>query len=129
MKKTFSMLLIFVVTNFFGQTFSGALKLSVFEKVKNESGKLAVVNQSLTIFLNDTIRILSTTDADGSTQFIKNLSPGKYNVKVVRADCQSYEVRNIIIGEGKTAYVGILLTCTSYITSLTKKEKKKLGYK
>ena len=129
MTKTLTIILIFIATSFCGQTFSGALKLTVSESVKNETGRQIVANQSLTITLNDSTNLTSTTDAEGYTPIIKNLSPGKYKVKVARTDCQSYEVRDIIIGEGKTAYVGILFTCTSYINSLTKKEKKKLGYK
>ncbi len=127
-KKTIILFFLYITTNFFGQTFSGGLKLNIQERIKSGDGRQYVTTESITIVLNDSITHILTTDQEGSVS-IKSLQKGKYKVKIIRTGCQASEVRDIIIGEGKTAYVTLLLTCASYINSLTKKEKRKLGYK
>src|SRR6202008_3013514 len=42
--------------------------------------------------------------------FIKPLAPGKYTVKGVYVGYQAQEVKDVIVGEGKTAYVTVQLS-------------------
>ena len=128
MTKTLTIILLFVATNIFGQAFSGGLRVTVQEKTKNPDSFYVPINVPVTIILNDSLKYDLTTDSEGSVA-LKNLAVGKYSVKTVRKDCEVYEIKGILIGEGKTAYMSVRLTCADYIKSLTKKEKKKLGYK
>ena len=41
---------------------------------------------------------------------IKPLAPGKYDVKGVYVGYQPYEIKGVVIGEGKTAYVVLPLS-------------------
>jgi len=128
MTKTLTIILLFIATSFYGQTFLGGLRLQAYEKSKDPKGNLLLVNEPVTFTLNDSTKYNLTTDDEGYAD-IKDLKPGSYSVSVGRKDCQTTTVRDIKIGEGKTAYVTFNLTCLSYINSLTKKERKKLGYK
>ena len=98
------------------------------EKTKDGHGRRPVINESINVVVNDSATFTLTTDNEGYV-VIKDRPKGYYNIKVARVDCQPQEIKGIIIGEGKTAYVTFQLTCASYINSLTKKERKKLGYK
>lgn len=120
-------ILIFLAANSFAQT--GQIKLYVDEATRDApNGRRAIVNQKLDAVINDSITISITTDPEGFCT-IANLPKGKYKIKIVRADCAATEVRDVIINDGKIAYVSLRLTCAAYLNSLTKKEKKKLGYK
>lgn len=126
--KILTIIILFVTLDSACQTYSGALKITVREKTKSAERNSLVINESITIVLNDSTKHSLITNSEGDVP-IKNLQPGKYNIKIIRRDCEISEVKGIVIGKGKTAYVSITLTCQAYINSLTKKEKKKLGYK
>lgn len=68
------------------------------------------------------------TQADGSLEKIATTS-GSKTVKIDCKNCQSAQVKGIIVGEGKIAYLTVALCCEAYFNSLSKKEKRKMGYK
>ncbi len=127
MTRITTLILFLISTGIFAQTELGGLKILVQEKTKN-AGPITVANHPVTITLNDTISYTLTTDQEGSV-LIRKLAPGKYTVKIKRDDCQSHQFTGIVVGAGKTAYISAQLSCKAYINSLTKKEKKRLGYR
>lgn len=127
MKKEFLILILFT---FSVQLHSQAIrpqgiKLSVSERTKQ--GSKPIASGQVEITLNDSIKRVLSPDAEGSLGVIP-LAQGSFTIKCKYRDCQIAEVKNIVVGEGKTAYVTLALTCPSYIRSLSKRERKKLGY-
>ena len=81
---------------------NGAIKVVLQDKATKEAIPFANV-----VAYKDGVQVgVSTTNMDGEA-FIKPLSPGKYTVKGVYVGYQAAEVKDIIVGDGKTAYITI----------------------
>ncbi|MBA3680148.1 MAG: TonB-dependent receptor plug domain-containing protein [Bacteroidetes bacterium] len=81
---------------------NGAIKILLQDKATKEAIPFANV-----VAYKDGVQVgVSTTNMDGEA-FIKPLSPGKYTVKGVYVGYQASEVKDIIVGDGKTAYITI----------------------
>lgn len=131
MKRTLLSLLMFTSAFTFAQTNIGTLRLVIVERTKESKGRSEgrpVPNETLTIVLNDSINFIATTDSNGYIN-IENLQIGKYKVKTTKADCETLEITNIPISQARTSILTVQLICTSYINSLTEKEKRQFGYK
>jgi TonB-dependent Receptor Plug Domain/Carboxypeptidase regulatory-like domain len=84
---------------------NGAIKVVLQDKATKEAIPFANV-----VAYQDGVQVgVSTTNMDGEA-FIKPLSPGKYTVKGVYVGYQAAEVKDIVVGEGKTAYITIGLS-------------------
>ncbi len=84
---------------------NGAIKVTLKDKSTNETLPFANV-----VAYRDGVQVgVATTNIDGEA-FIKPLSPGKYTVKGVFVGYQATEVKDVVVGEGKTAYVTIPLS-------------------
>lgn len=128
MKSNLILIFLFLVANLFSQTstYLNGVKLSIRQKIKEGSKPLA--SMEVEVFINDSSIFKGNTDDEGYIGKFATQT-GKLNIKIKCKTCDTQEMQGIIVSEGKTAYVNFLLTCESYINSLTKKEKKKLGYK
>ena len=90
--------------SFFAQNDNGAIKVTLQDKATKEAIPFANV-----VAYKDGVQVgVATTNMDGEA-FIKPLSPGKYTVKGVYVGYQASEVRDVVVGEGKTAYVTVSL--------------------
>ncbi|MDP1800992.1 MAG: hypothetical protein Q8L81_06555 [Bacteroidota bacterium] len=125
MTKLFIIFILFISQSFFGQNFQG-LQLKIDEKLKE--GHQPLSNEDVLITINDSITLKMKTQADGSLEKIATAS-GSKTVKIDCKNCQSAQVKGIIVGEGKIAYLTVGLSCAAYFNSLSKKEKRKMGYK
>jgi hypothetical protein len=106
MKKIYLVLLVVILANFSGhaQTGNGAIKVTLKDKSNNEAIPFANV-----VAYKDGVQISgATTNMDGEA-FIKPLSPGKYTVKGIFVGYQAAEIKDVLVGEGKTAYVNLML--------------------
>lgn len=84
---------------------NGAIKVVLQDKATKEAIPFANV-----VAYKDGVQVgVSTTNMDGEA-FIKPLSPGKYTVKGVYVGYQASEVKDIQVGDGKTAYITIGLS-------------------
>ena len=89
----------------FAQSGNGAIKVILQDKVTKETIPFANV-----VAYRDGIQVgVATTNMDGEA-FIKPLEPGRYSVKGVFVGYQAQEVKDVLVGEGKTAYVTIGLS-------------------
>jgi hypothetical protein len=87
-----------------GQTGNGGIKITLQDKATKEAIPFANV-----VAYQDGVQVgVATTNMDGEAT-IKPLAPGKYTVKGVYVGYQASEVKDIIVGDGKTAYVNIPL--------------------
>lgn len=102
------------------------IKLTISEKTKK--GSKPVTSGQIEISFNDSIKMTLVPDNEGCVGVIP-LNRGAYDIKCKYQDCLISETKNIVVGEGKTAFVTMALTCPTYLNSLTKKEKKRLGIK
>lgn len=100
-----------------------SIKITAVENVSDK--RTPVINTKFEITLNDTIKLELTTGSDGLLGKIP-LDKGSYNIRLDNKEFLPAEVKDIVVGEGKTAYVDIM--CRR-ITTLSKEEKKKLGIK
>jgi hypothetical protein len=90
--------------NAFAQNNSGGIKVTLKDKSNNEAIPFANV-----VAYQGGVQVgVGTTNMDGEC-IIKPLAPGKYDVKGVYVGYQSSEVKGIVVGEGKMAYVNIAL--------------------
>lgn len=84
------------------QNTGGAIKVLLRDKSNGESIPFANV-----VAYQGGVQVgVATTDMDGYAT-IKPLTPGKYDVKGVYVGYQAQEVKGIIVGESKTAYITI----------------------
>ncbi|MCW3078301.1 MAG: TonB-dependent receptor [Bacteroidetes bacterium] len=87
------------------QTGNGAIKITLTDKNTKEAIPFANV-----VAYKDGVQVgVATTDMDG-VAVIKPLEPGKYAVKGVYVGYQAQEVKDVIVGDGKTAYVPLGLS-------------------
>jgi hypothetical protein len=98
-------LAVFAGFNVFGQNDNGAIKIVLQDKTTKEAIPFANV-----VAYKDGVQVgVATTNMDGEA-FIKPLAPGKYTVKGVYVGYQALEIKDVVVGEGKTAYVTIPLS-------------------
>lgn len=87
------------------QTGNGAIKIVLQDKATKEAIPFANV-----VAYKDGVQVgVATTNMDGEA-IIKPLEPGKYDVKGVYVGYQASEIKGVIVGDGKTAYVTIPLS-------------------
>jgi hypothetical protein len=87
------------------QNGGGAIKVLLKDKTNGETIPFANV-----VAYQGGVQVgVGTTDMDGYAT-IKPLSPGKYDVKGVYVGYQAQEIKGIVVGESKTAYVTIELS-------------------
>src|SRR5687768_6168880 len=90
--------------NSFAQNNTGGIKITLKDKNNNEAIPFANV-----VAYQGGVQVgVATTNMDGEAT-IKPLPPGKYDVKGIYVGYQPSEVKGILVGEGKTAYVNIAL--------------------
>lgn len=107
MKKIYllAVLMVFMGLRAVAQNDNGAIKVLLQDKTTKEAIPFANV-----VAYKDGVQVgVATTNMDGEA-FIKPLSPGKYTVKGVYVGYQSLEVKDVVVGEGKTAYVTLGLS-------------------
>jgi outer membrane receptor for ferrienterochelin and colicin len=96
---------LFVSLSALAQNDNGAIKVTLKDKSTGEAIPFANV-----VAYKDGVQVgVSTTNMDGEA-FIKPLTPGKYSVKGVYVGYQAAEIKDVVVGEGKTAYVTIPLS-------------------
>ena len=87
------------------QNGGGAIKVLLKDKTNGETIPFANV-----VAYQGGVQVgVGTTDMDGYAM-IKPLAPGKYDVKGVYVGYQAQEIKGIVVGESKTAYVTIELS-------------------
>jgi hypothetical protein len=107
MKKIYllAVLMVFMGLSAVAQNDNGAIKVLLQDKTTKEAIPFANV-----VAYKDGVQVgVATTNMDGEA-FIKPLSPGKYTVKGVYVGYQSLEIKDVVVGEGKTAYVTLGLS-------------------
>ncbi|HQQ93340.1 MAG TPA: TonB-dependent receptor plug domain-containing protein [Bacteroidia bacterium] len=107
MKRFYLFLVLIVCCGFsgFSQSDNGAIKVTLQDKATKEPIPFA----NVVAYRNGVQVGVATTNMDGEA-FIKPLTPGKYDVKGVFVGYQATEVKDVVVGEGKTAYVTIGLS-------------------
>ena len=104
-KKIYLALVLVVFTGLAAWAQDGAIKVILQDKATKEAIPFANV-----VAYRDGVQIgVATTNMDGEAM-IKPLSPGKYTVKGVYVGYQASEIKDIIVGDGKTAYITIGLS-------------------
>jgi ribosomal protein L21 len=87
------------------QNNGGAIKVLLKDKSNGETIPFANV-----VAYQGGVQVgVGTTDMDGYAM-IKPLAPGKYDVKGVYVGYQAQEIKGVVVGEAKTAYVTIELS-------------------
>lgn len=107
MKKIYLSLVLVVFAGLaaLAQNDNGAIKITLQDKTTKEAIPFANV-----VAYKDGVQVgVATTNMDGEA-FIKPLAPGKYTVKGVYVGYQAAEIKDVLVGEGKTAYVTIPLS-------------------
>src|ERR1043165_1045371 len=107
MKKIYLAVVLLVLVGFSAnaQTDNGAIKIVLQDKTTKEAIPFANV-----VAYKDGVQVgVATTNMDGEA-FIKPLSPGKYAVKGVYVGYQAQEIKDVVVGDGKTAYITIGLS-------------------
>ncbi|MDF2448948.1 MAG: TonB-dependent receptor [Bacteroidota bacterium] len=92
-------------TSLMAQNNGGAIKVLLKDKTNGETIPFA----NVVAYQNGVQVGVGTTDMDGYAM-IKPLAPGKYDVKGVYVGYQAQEIKGIVVGEAKTAYVTIELS-------------------
>lgn len=102
--KNFKILTYFIFllsSTFYGQTNNSAVKIHVI----NKKTKAPIVD-SLYISLDNNImtnyRVMTNNDGD---IMLKQLEPGKYDISVTVKGYLTHQIKQVIIGEAKTAYL------------------------
>ncbi len=94
--------LVFLSLGTFAQ--NGAIKILMIDKTTKEAIPFANV-----VAYQDGVQVgVATTNMDGECS-IKPLNPGKYTVKGVYVGYQAAEIKDVLVGEGKTVAVTIPL--------------------
>lgn len=107
MKKIYllAVLMVFAGLSALAQNDNGAIKVILQDKTTKEAIPFANV-----VAYKDGVQVgVATTNMDGEA-FIKPLAPGKYAVKGVYVGYQTLEIKDVVVGEGKTAYVTLPLS-------------------
>ncbi|MBK6522764.1 MAG: TonB-dependent receptor [Sphingobacteriaceae bacterium] len=106
-KKIYFTLAVLILAGFslIGQDNNGAIKVILIDKATKETIPFA----NIVAYQGGVQVAVGTTNMDGEV-IIKPLRPGKYNVKGVYVGYKPQEIKDIIVGEGKTAYVTIGLS-------------------
>ncbi len=107
MKKIYLavVMMVFLGLSAFAQNDNGAIKIILQDKATKEAIPFANV-----VAYKDGVQVgVSTTNMEGEA-VIKPLAPGKYTVKGVYVGYQATEIKDVVVGEGKTAYVTIPLS-------------------
>lgn len=100
-----AVLMVFMGLSAVAQNDNGAIKVILQDKATKEAIPFANV-----VAYKDGVQVgVATTNMDGEA-FIKPLAPGKYTVKGVYVGYQALEVKDVVVGEGKTAYVTLGLS-------------------
>ncbi len=87
------------------QNKTGAIKVLLKDKGNNEAIPFANV-----VATQGGVQVgVGTTNMDGEC-IIKPLTPGKYDVKGVYVGYQASEIKGVLVGEGRTAYITIALS-------------------
>lgn len=97
--------LLLVGASAIAQNNGGAIKVLLKDKSNGESIPFA----NVVAYQNGVQVGVGTTDMDGYAM-IKPLSPGKYDVKGVYVGYQAAEIKGVIVGDSKTAYITIELS-------------------
>jgi len=105
-KIYFSLVTLLVTgTSLIAQNSGGAIKVLLKDKTNGETIPFANV-----VAYQGGVQVgVATTDMDGYAM-IKPLAPGKYDVKGVYVGYQAQEIKGIVVGEAKTAYITIELS-------------------
>jgi hypothetical protein len=106
MKKIYTTLVICLLMGIraFAQTDNGAIRIILQDKSTKE-----VIPFANVVAYKDGVQVgVATTNMDGEA-LIKPLQPGKYTVKGIYVGFQATEIKDVVVGEGKTAYVTIPL--------------------
>jgi hypothetical protein len=91
-------------TSVIAQNTAGAIKVLLKDKSNGETIPFANV-----VAYQGGVQVgVGTTDMDGYA-VIKPLSPGKYDIKGVYVGYKAQEIKGVVVGEAKTAYVTIEL--------------------
>ena len=97
--------MVFAGLSALAQNDNGAIKVILQDKTTKEAIPFANV-----VAYKDGVQVgVATTNMDGEA-FIKPLAPGKYTVKGVYVGYQTLEIKDVVVGEGKTAYVTLPLS-------------------
>jgi hypothetical protein len=107
LRKLYSTFLLLTLTTVAVLAQTGDMKVTVIDDKTNETIPFAGV-----VVLSNKSQVGSgTTDIDGNVT-IKLLQPGKYNVKATILGYQPLEIANVLVNEGKTAYVSLKISST-----------------
>jgi hypothetical protein len=106
-KKIYFTLAVLVLTGFslVAQDNNGAIKVTLADKATKETIPFA----NIVCYQGGVQIAVGTTNMDGEV-VIKPLRPGKYTIKGVYVGYNAQEVKDIVVGEGKTAYVNLNLS-------------------
>lgn len=107
MKKIYLaiVLQVFTAISAIAQNDNGAIKIKLEDKNTKEAIPFANV-----VAYKDGVQVgVSTTNMDGEAT-IKPLSPGKYTVKGIFVGYQASQINDVVVGEGKIAYITISLS-------------------
>ena len=103
-RSLISTLLIMAFLGIKAQNNTGAIKVTLKDKTTGETLPFA----SVVAYAKGVQVAGATTDVNGEC-FLKPLPPGTYDVKAFYISYQPKEIKGILVGEGKTAYVTILM--------------------
>ncbi len=134
LKRWVSIILFFTINILaIAQNKTGCIKVTLLDKKTKESipfGNIVVYKEKIQL-------AVATTDIDGNAT-IKDLAPGKYNVKAVYIGYLPQQINNVKVDSNKTSYVkinlsddgAVLLECvtiTEYATPLIDADTKSGG--
>ncbi len=107
MRKIYFTLALMITAAFaaYSQDQNGAIKVTLVDKSTKETIPFA----NVVAYQGGVQVAVATTNMDGEC-VIKPLRPGKYSVKGVYVGYQAAEIKDILVGEGKTAYVTLPLS-------------------
>ena len=111
------LLLLLVYSVSFSQLRSSGMKILVKDKVTG----IPLINDTITVATNDTVRDVLMSDNEGYMYLLK--PPGKYSVEVGHKGYKSTIYRGINISEGSTVYVILELSLKDPPTKNKKKKK------
>ncbi|MCX7875412.1 MAG: TonB-dependent receptor, partial [Melioribacteraceae bacterium] len=99
--KLLVILLFFLITNFSNAQSKGAITGKIKDKQTNET----LIGASISIVGTN---LGSTTDLDGNYE-IRNLQPGKYNLRVSYISYQTTTINDVVVESGKATIININL--------------------